>query len=158
MRKPVITVISTFTVAVGALGGVGVLTAAPAQARSATTPIVSLCEAMPAFKSGLATELDTATKKLATATSTLTTRRTAMTTAITTYANSIVTYLNTVDAKGNTAAATDVLKGHQTQFVDSVLAWNSARVAAFDSDRDLNLVQLRTSFVGAVDTAGCTTP
>ena len=111
---------------------------------------------MPGLKSTLATELDKATKGLAAANATLTTKRTAMTTGITTYGNSIVSYLKTVDAGGNTAAATDVLKGHQSQFVDSVLAWNSARIAAFDGDRDLNLVQLRTSFVDSVATAGCT--
>jgi len=153
MRKSVITVLSTLTVAVGALGTVGVATASPLQAPK--TVIVTLCEAMPGLKTGLATELDKATKSLATATTTLTAKRTAMTTAISTYGTSIISYLETADAGGNTTAAADVLRGRQTQFVDSVLAWNGARLAASDGDRDLNLVQLRTSFVESVETAGC---
>ena len=156
MRKSVITILSTITVAVGALGTVGVAIAGPAQATAAPkTVIVTLCEAVPGLKTGLATELDKATKSLATATTTLTAKRAAMTTAISTYGTSIINYLKTADAGGNTTAAADVLRGHQSQFVDSVLAWNSARLAASDGDRDLNLVQLRTSFVESVETAGC---
>lgn len=155
MRKTIITVLSTLTVAVGALGAAGVATAAPVHALTGPSPIVALCEAMPAFRSGLATELDTATKSLATATSTLSSRRAVMTTAIRTYANSIIVYMNTVEAKGDTATAAYVLKAHQTQFVDSVLGWNSARLAAFEGDGNLNLVQLRSTFVGALEGAGC---
>lgn len=155
MRKTVITVISTFTIAAGALGAVGAATMAPAHGLTGPSKVQTLCDAIPGAKSALVTELDKATKNLATATSTAATKRTNMTTAISTFGGSIVTFLKTVDANGNTAAAGDVLKGHQGQFVDSVVAWSSARNAAFDADKDVTFAQLRSSFLQSAETTGC---
>jgi|GEM_PF-3890644 len=151
MRKTLVTVVSGVTVALGAL------TMAPAHGlTTAPTNVKTLCEALPAAKTALAADVDKATKGLTTATTTLATRRTAMTTAISTFGGSIVTFLKTVDAGGNTAAAGDVLKGHQGQFVDAVVAWSSARTAVADLERDLAFGQLRGSFLQSAETAGCT--
>jgi hypothetical protein len=155
MRKTIITVISSFTVVVGTLGAVGTATMAPAHGLTAPATVKSLCDAIPGAKTALVTELDKATKHLATATTTVATRRTNMTTAISTFGASIVTFLKTVDANGNTAAAGNVLKGHQSQFVDAVVAWSGARNAALDADKDVTFAQLRSSFLQSAETTGC---
>lgn len=151
MRKTLITLIS------GAIVSVGAMAMAPAYAAASPTAIPSLCASIPLAKAAAVADVDKATKGLATANATLATRRTNMTSAISTFGGSIATFLKTVDAGGNTTAAGDILRGHQVQFVDSVIAWSSARTAVFDFDRDLTFGQLRGSFLQSAETTGCPT-
>lgn len=156
MRKTIVTLISTATMAAGALAAAG-STFAPAHALVAPGPVTTLCEAIPGAKTAVAADLDKATRNLAAATTTLATRRTAMTTTITTFGTSIVNFLKVVEAKGNVHAAGEILRGHQSQFVDSVVAWSNARTAVADHDRDITFAQLRTSFLQSAET-GCPAP
>ncbi len=151
MRKSLITIIGSAAIAFGSVA------MAPVHAAASPTAIPSLCGSIPAAKTVVASDVDKATKGLATATTTLTTRRTAMTSTISTFGASIANFLKAVDAGGNTAAAGDILRGHQVQFVDSVVAWSSARTAVSDLDRDLTFGQLRGSFLQSAETAGCPT-
>ncbi|HEX7276816.1 MAG TPA: hypothetical protein VF244_05525, partial [Acidimicrobiales bacterium] len=77
MRKILITII------VGAAVTLGTLTMAPAHGlTTAPANVKNLCDAVPAAKTAVVTDVDKATKGLATATATLATKRTNMTSAI----------------------------------------------------------------------------
>ncbi len=155
MRKTIITIISSATVAVGSLGALVLAPAAPAHALTAPTNVANVCKALPEAKTALATEIDGLTKGLATNTATLATRRATMTSTISVFAGSIVNYLKALDANGNTTAAGDVLRGHQANFVDSVVDWSKVRTIVADNERSLTVAQLRSSFLQSAETAGC---
>ncbi len=156
MNKTIITLISGITVVVGALGTVGVATVAPAQALTDPATVEQMCDDIPEAKEDLAQQVEGLTTSLATATSTLATRRATMTSTIGVFGGSVVNFLKAFDANANTTAAFNILKGHQANFVDSVVEWSHARTVLADNDKALTFAQLQSSFLQSAEASGCT--